>query len=70
MISAKQKVVLRLIVQGESDESVRAELNLDQEDFRKCLDQLCRRLGVTSRVELIFFACSEEGRRLLEEEAA
>jgi DNA-binding NarL/FixJ family response regulator len=70
MISAKQKAVLRLISLGESDESVRAELNLNPEAFSNCLDQLFRELGVTTRVELIFFACSEEGKLLLEDEAA
>lgn len=70
MISARQVAVLRLIAQGASDESVSAELNLDQEAFRNCLDQLFREFSVSTRVELMFFACSEEGKLLLEEDEA
>ncbi len=69
MISAKERAVLRLIAQGVSDESVRMKLHLDQEAFCTCLDQLFRALGVHTRVELIFFACSEEGKLLLAEAA-
>jgi DNA-binding NarL/FixJ family response regulator len=66
MLSATQKAVLRLIAQGESDERIRKKVNLDQEGFRNCLDELYRDLSVSDRLELIFFACSEEGKLLLE----
>ena len=66
MLSAKEKAVLRLIAQGESDERIRQKLNLDDEGFRSSLDELYREIGVKERLELIFFACSEEGRFLLE----
>lgn len=49
---------------------MRAKLNLEPGALRNCLDQLFRELGVTTRVDLVFFACSEEGKILLAEEAA
>ncbi len=69
MISANQRAILRLIAQGESNEGVEAQLKLDPEAFRNCLNQLFGELGVTTRVELMFFACSEKGRLLLQDEA-
>jgi DNA-binding NarL/FixJ family response regulator len=66
MLSAEQRAVLRLIAQGESDQRICAKVNLDRERFYNCLDELYRELGVSERLELIFFACSEEGKFLLE----
>ncbi len=66
MLSATQKTVVRLIAKGESDEGIRQKVNLDREGFHNCLDELYRELGVRERMELIFFACSEEGKLLLE----
>lgn len=70
MIASQPRHLLRLIAQGESDERVRAELRLDREAFCNCLDQLFQELGVATRVKLMFFACSEEGKLLLERRAA
>lgn len=65
MLSATEKDVLRLIAQGESDEGICKKVNLDHEGFRHCLDELYRELDVSDRLELIFVACSEEGKFLL-----
>jgi DNA-binding NarL/FixJ family response regulator len=70
MLSATEKAVLRLIARGESDEQIRRKVNLDDEGFRHCLDGLSGELGISDRLELMFLACSEEGKLLLGEREA
>lgn len=70
MASERQKAVLCLIAHGESDQRIQAKLDLDQEALRECFGQLFKELGVETRVELVLFAYSKEGKELLEREAA
>jgi DNA-binding NarL/FixJ family response regulator len=67
MIAEKEKAVLRLIAAGESDERIRVQLGLSRTAFVDCLEELFTKFQVSSRLELIFFACSQEGKVVLEE---
>jgi hypothetical protein len=52
-LSKEQKMIARLLLQGQSDEAICDELHLDREEFQEYYDTLCAFLFAQTREEVI-----------------
>jgi DNA-binding NarL/FixJ family response regulator len=59
MISCSEKQLMQLVVAGANDEQIASCLDLPTKEVQLRIDDLMKRLGLTDRIELIFYACSE-----------
>jgi DNA-binding NarL/FixJ family response regulator len=59
MISCSEKQLMQLVVAGANDEQIACCLGLSTKEVQLRIDDLLKRLGLTERIELIFYACSE-----------
>jgi DNA-binding NarL/FixJ family response regulator len=59
MISCSEKQLMQLVVAGAADEQIASCLDLSTKEVQLRIDHLMKRLGLTERIELIFYACSE-----------
>ena len=61
LLSRREKDVARLVADGLEDREIAQGLNLKERSIRVYLHRIFEKLGVSSRVELILYACSRRG---------
>lgn len=57
-LSAFQQGLMELVVVGANDQKIASRLGISVEEVRLSVDLLLKELGLTERIELLFFACS------------
>ncbi|HEU4326073.1 MAG TPA: LuxR C-terminal-related transcriptional regulator [Roseiflexaceae bacterium] len=64
LLTGRERAVLRLVRQGQTDKAIGAALALSERTVRYCLAAICSKLGVQRRAEAV---CEAERLRLLDE---
>jgi DNA-binding NarL/FixJ family response regulator len=70
MISSSEQELMQLVTVGASDEQIARRLGISTDEVRLQIDDLLKRLALTERIELLFYACSEATRASRNDEAA
>lgn len=65
MFSKHEIEVIRGVSSGWSDSEMAGKFGWPQEKVSTCVAQVLAKLKLSSRIELTFYACSEEGQALL-----
>ncbi len=65
MFSKDEIEVIRGVSRGWTESEMAARFGWPEPRVRQCLDQLLTKLKLSSRIELTFYACSEEGQAAL-----
>jgi DNA-binding NarL/FixJ family response regulator len=58
------------VSRGWSNTEMAAQLGWSEQQVAKCVDQVLAKLKLSFRVELVFYACTEEGKAVLRRSAA
>jgi DNA-binding NarL/FixJ family response regulator len=69
MLSPEEATIMRCIAMGLTDSEIASRLGWQPQRIEEIIRDVCRKLNVTSRIELVFYASSEEGQRGLREAA-
>lgn len=70
MFSKYEIEVIRCVSRGWTESEMAARFGWPEPQIRHCLDQLLAKLKLSSRIELVFYACTEEGEAVLRGSAA
>jgi DNA-binding NarL/FixJ family response regulator len=65
MLSSNEAEIMRCITTGLTDAEIAARLGWEEQRVKDCIHGLCRKLGASSRIELILYACTMEGQAAL-----
>ena len=60
LLSKREMEVVRCVAQGLSNREIAERLHLSQHTIKNCLFRIFDKLGVSSRVELLFMTLSQE----------
>jgi DNA-binding NarL/FixJ family response regulator len=64
MFSKDEIDVIRGVSMGWSNAEMATKLGWPEQKVGQCIDQVLAKLKLSSRIELAFYACSEEGQAL------
>ncbi len=70
MLSKDEIEVIRGVSMGWSDSEMASRFGWSEERVAQCVDQALDKLNLSSRIELAFYACTEEGRTVLQRSVA
>lgn len=70
MLSKDEIKVFRGVFMGWSNLEMAGRFGWPEEKVAHCVDQVLAKLKLSSRIELAFFACSEQGQALLRKPGA
>ncbi len=70
MLSKDEIEVIRAASMGWSDVEMANRLGWSEQKVAQCVDQVLAKLKLSSRIELAFYACTEEGRTALQRSVA
>lgn len=70
MLSKDEVEVIRAVSMGWSDLEMASRLGWPEQKAAQCVEQVLAKLKLSSRIELLFYACTEEGRTVLRRSAA
>lgn len=59
-LTLKEQQAIYLMTEGCSDYEIAHELDLDQNTLEKSLLRICQKLGISNRVELLFYVLSRQ----------
>ncbi len=70
MFSTDEIDVIAGVSSGWSNREMAARFGWSEQKVAECLDQVLAKLRLSSRVELVFYACTEQGKAVLRRFAA